>query len=69
MQRSRLFSKQLQKGSRLLAVLNINKNPFSQVNYGTGKDVSTETIHDAGAPLQIQWGTDSYLELGISRVH
>lgn len=69
MQRSRLFSKQLQKGSRLLAVLNINKNPFSQVNYGTGKDVSTETVHDAGAPLQIQWGTDSYLELGISKVH
>lgn len=66
--RSRLFSKQLQKGSRLLVVLNITKHPFSQVNYGSGKDVSKETVNDAGAPLRIQWSNESYIRLGVSRV-
>jgi uncharacterized protein len=65
--RSRVFSRQLSKGSRLLVVLNIDKNPFAQINYGTGKDVSMETIQDAGAPLNIQWSTDSFIEIGISR--
>ncbi len=64
--RSRVFSKQLQKGSRLLLVVNIDKNPFAQINYGTGKDVSTETIKDAGKPLVIKWLTGSFIELGIS---
>lgn len=64
--RSRLFSRQLQKGSRLLLVLNIDKNPFSQINYGTGKDVSLETIKDAGDPLEIRWSTQSFIELGVS---
>ncbi|SJZ63254.1 CocE/NonD family hydrolase [Sediminibacterium ginsengisoli] len=65
--RSRLFSKQLQQGSRLLVVLNINKNPFAQVNYGTGKDVSHETLRDAGEPLKIKWSSQSYFMLGMSR--
>ena len=65
--RSRVFSKQLSKGSRLVMVLNIDKNPFAQINYGTGKDVSVETVKDAGAPLEIRWSTESWLEIGISR--
>ncbi|MCF0055250.1 CocE/NonD family hydrolase [Dyadobacter sp. CY356] len=64
--RSRLFSKQLQKGSKLLLVLNIDKNPFAQINYGTGKDVSFETVKDAGDPLEIRWSTHSYIKLGFS---
>ncbi|MEH3111991.1 CocE/NonD family hydrolase [Pedobacter terrae] len=64
--RSRVFSKQLQKGSRLLLVLNIDKNPFAEINYGTGKEVSRETIKDAGASLQIKWCTQSFIELGCS---
>lgn len=64
--RSRVFSKQLRKGSRLLLVLNIDKNPFAQINYGTGNDVSKETIKDAGTPLQIKWSTQSFIELGCS---
>jgi uncharacterized protein len=64
--RSRLFSKQLQKGSRLLLVLNIDKNPFAQINYGTGKDVSKETIKDAVTPLKIKWSAQSFIELGCS---
>jgi two-component system LytT family response regulator len=40
---------------------------FAQINYGTGKDVSKETIQDAGEPLNIKWSTDSFIEVGISR--
>jgi putative CocE/NonD family hydrolase len=64
--RSRMTGRQLSKGSRLLVVLNINKNAFAQVNYGTGKDVSDETIADAGAPLQIKWHNDSYIDIPLS---
>ncbi len=64
--RSRFFSRQLSKGSRLLLVLNIDKNPFAQINYGSGKDVSKETIRDAGKPLQIQWSNASFVDLQIS---
>lgn len=66
--RSRLFSKKIQQGSRLLVVLNINKNPFSEVNYGSGKIVNTESIKDAGQPLSIQWSNQSFIYLGISTI-
>lgn len=62
---TRLVSKKLSKGSRLLVILDVNKNPFSQLNYGTGKDVSDETIKDAEEPLKIKWYTDSYVNIPI----
>ncbi|MCO5947728.1 CocE/NonD family hydrolase [Mucilaginibacter flavidus] len=65
--RTRMVSKRLSKGSRLLVVLNIDKNPFAQVNYGTGKDVSEETIKDAGGPLKIWWGNDSFINVPVMR--
>ncbi|WGQ12387.1 CocE/NonD family hydrolase [Pedobacter gandavensis] len=64
--RSRVFSRQLKKGSRLLLMLNIDKNPFAEINYGTGKQVSRETMKDAGEPLKIKWSTQSYIDLGLS---
>jgi uncharacterized protein len=63
--RIRMVSRQLNKGSRLLVVLSINKNSFAQINYGTGKDVSDETIADAKTPLQIKWYNDSYVKIPI----
>jgi len=66
--RSRYFSKLLQPGSKLLLVLNIDKNPFAQINYGSGKEVSTETIADAGEPLEIKWSSHSYIELGLTEL-
>lgn len=63
--RSRLVSKMLGKGSRLLVVLNVNKNPFAQINYGTGKDVSDETIKDAIEPLKIKWHNDSFINIPV----
>jgi putative CocE/NonD family hydrolase len=60
-----LVSKQLSKGSRLLVAINVNKNPFSQLNYGTGKEVSNETIEDAKEPLTVKWYNDSYVTIPI----
>ncbi|RAP58492.1 hypothetical protein BTJ49_06065 [Oleiagrimonas sp. MCCC 1A03011] len=63
----RLISRQLRKGSRLIVVLSVIKNPFAQINYGTGKDVSDEDIADAGTPLKLQWHGDSQLDAPLWR--
>jgi uncharacterized protein len=63
----RLMSRQLQQGSRIVAILRVVKELGRQINYGTGKDVSEETIQDSGNPLEIKWYTDSYLGLPIGR--
>lgn len=60
-----LVSKKLSKGSRLLAYINVNKNPFSELNYGTGKKVAEENIKDAKEPLKIKWYNDSFVEIPI----
>jgi hypothetical protein len=46
-------------------VFSIIKNPGQQINYGTGREVSDESIVDAGEPLQVRWLASSYLELPI----
>lgn len=61
----RLTSRKLQAGSRLVMVLAVVKSPFLQINYGTGKDVSDESIADAGEPLRIRWLSGSYLDVPI----
>jgi hypothetical protein len=63
--RTRMVCRQLSKGSRLLVVLNINKNADAQVNYGTGKDVSDEDIEDSKIPLQIKWYNDSIIKVPV----
>jgi predicted acyl esterase len=63
--KTRMVSRKLTKGSRLLVTLNINKNPFAQVNYGSGKDVSDEDINDAKIPLQVDWQNDSYVRIPV----
>jgi putative CocE/NonD family hydrolase len=62
-----LVSRQLSKGSRLLVALTINRGPDYQINYGTGKDVSTESIADAKEPLVVQWLGESTVTIPISR--
>lgn len=59
--------KKLEKGSRLIVVLGINKNPDLQINYGSGKNVSDETIADAKEPLQIEWFGDSWIKIPVLR--
>lgn len=60
-----VMSKKIEKGSKLLLLVGVNKNPNWQLNYGTGKDVSDETIQDAGEPMQIKWYNDSYVEIPV----
>lgn len=64
--RTRMTSRQLQPGSRLVATVSVNKNAYAQVNHGTGKDVSDESIADAGAPTRVQWHTESRIHVPIS---
>lgn len=64
---TRVVSKQLRKGSRLLITLNVNKNAFSELNYGTGKVVSDETIKDAKEPLKVKWYNDSFVKIPVWR--
>ncbi|HEV8538512.1 MAG TPA: CocE/NonD family hydrolase, partial [Bacteroidota bacterium] len=63
--KTRMVSRLLAKGSRLLLTLNVNKNPYAQINYGTGKDVSDEDINDATTPLQLKWHNDSFVRIPI----
>ncbi len=62
-----LTSRQLQKGSRLVMVLGINKRPDREINYGTGTDVSEESIADGKIPLKIRWYNDSYIEIPVRK--
>ena len=62
-----VVSKQLRRGSRLVVLLDVNKNAMAQVNYGTGKDVSDESSADAHEPLKVQWHTDSYVTVPFDR--
>lgn len=62
---TRFVSKKITKGSRLIILLNINKHPFEIINYGSGKPVPTETIKDAGDPLEIKWHNESFIKIPI----
>jgi predicted acyl esterase len=60
-----LTSRQFATGSRLVVVLSIIKRSDAQINYGTGKDVSDETIADAKEPLHIKWFDDSFVAIPV----
>ncbi|MCG8331143.1 MAG: CocE/NonD family hydrolase, partial [Chitinophagales bacterium] len=62
-----LVSKKLEKGSRLLVYVDVNKNPFSELNYGTGKEVTKENIKDGNKPLIVKWYNSSYVEIPIRK--
>lgn len=62
---SKLISKKLEKGSRIVVVVNVNKNNNAQINYGTGKDVNKESIKDAEIPLEIIFTGNSSISLPI----
>ena len=61
----RLMSHLAQAGSRIVAVLSIIKSPERQMNYGSGKEVSEETVADAGKPLTIEWFDASFIDIPI----
>jgi putative CocE/NonD family hydrolase len=63
----RLTSRQLQAGSRIAMVLSVGKRPDREINYGTGGDVSAESIVDGKIPLKLQWYNDSYIDIPIRK--
>lgn len=65
--RSRVTSKRLAPGSRLLVVLDVNKDAFHQVNHGSGKTVSDEVAADAIQPLVLTILPGSVIEVPIRR--
>ena len=60
-----MVSRQMTPGSRLLVLVDAIKNPNAQINYGTGKDVSDESVKDAGDPLTIEIQGGSYFEIPL----
>lgn len=60
---TRLLGRKLTAGSRIVVALGAIKQPDRQLNLGSGKEPSNETIADAGAPLEIRWHGSSYLDL------
>lgn len=63
-----ITSRLINAGSRIVLVAGVNKSKYWQINYGTGKEVSNETIADAQQPLQIKWFADSHLNLPVWRI-
>ena len=61
----RMTSRRLEAGDRLVIVLRISKRPDREINYGTGNDVSEESIGDGKAPIKVRWYNDSYVEMPV----
>jgi putative CocE/NonD family hydrolase len=59
----RLMSRRFEPGSRLVVQIGVMKSPFAQVNFGSGKDVSDESVADAGEPLRIDWLPATTIEI------
>jgi hypothetical protein len=62
---TKITAKEIYPGSRILVVLNVNKNKLSEVNYGSGKTVSAESARDAGEPLRVKWYSGSYIRVPL----
>lgn len=62
---TRLLGRKLAAGSRIVVTLGVIKQPDRQLNLGSGKEPSDETLADAGEPLEIQWRGNSYLDLPV----
>lgn len=62
---TRVIGRKLAAGSRIVVTLGVSKQPDRQLNLGSGKDPSDETLADAGAPLEIAWNGESCLEFGV----
>jgi len=59
----RVTARRLAAGSRIVLLIALNKRPDRQINYGSGKDVNSETIADAKWPVRVRWHARSYIEI------
>lgn len=62
---TRLPGHWLAAGSRLVVTVGVIRQPDRQLNLGSGKQPSDETIADAGALLTFNLRGSSYLDIGI----
>ena len=65
MKDTRLLGRRLAAGSRLVVTVGVGKQPDRQLNLGSGKEPSDETLADAGPPLEIAWRGSSCLSFGM----
>ena len=63
----RVLGRRIQAGSRLVITIAVIKRPDRQINYGTGGDVSTESLADGHIPVRIRWGGGTYFDLPVHR--
>jgi predicted acyl esterase len=61
------IARSVKAGNRLVVYLGVQKQRDAQVNYGTGKDVSDESIADAGEPLRVRWYGSSFVDFGVAQ--
>ena len=66
-ERTRLVSRRLSAGSRLLVVIDVVKDSFHQINYGTGGEVSDESMAEAVRSLTVRWGAGSFIRIPVRR--
>ncbi len=59
----RVTARKLAAGSRIVLLVGLNKRPDRQINYGSGKDVNSETIADARRPVRVRWHARSHVEI------
>ncbi len=64
-ERTRMTGRRMEAGSRLLVVVDVLKDANHQVNMGTGRDVSEESVDDTGATLRIEWHPDSVVRVPL----
>lgn len=63
----RVMSHLLKPGDRVVAVLRVLKDLGRQINYGSARDVSDQSLaQDAGDPLRVTWLASSHLDLPIA---
>ena len=62
---ARFTSKLIKKGSKIVLVLNVNKNVDAQINLGTGKQVNHEHISESGESLKLKWFLSSQINLPL----
>ncbi|VTU30492.1 Cocaine esterase [Variovorax sp. PBS-H4] len=59
----RLTARKLAAGSRIVLLVGLVKRPDRQINYGSGKDVNSETLADAKRPVRVRWHAGSHVEI------
>ena len=63
----RVLGRRIPAGGRLVMTISVVKRPDRQINYGTGGDVSAESVADGRIPLRIRWGNGTYFDLPVRR--